>query len=149
MSFNLSFLPENVSRILFIALLLNVAGILVELYFLDHFEDTFQWIPLIVLGLSTGILVSEKITDSRRLLDLFAASMLLLMIAGVVGIYFHLAGNSEFVSESYPNATTFEHIRRVLHGATPAFAPGSLVGMGIVGFAYHSSRKKEKRYENE
>jgi hypothetical protein len=49
-------------------LVLGILGTAAELYLLDHMEETAQWVPLIVLGLSLVVTVWVAATPSRTAL---------------------------------------------------------------------------------
>jgi len=48
-------------------------------------------------------------------------------LGGIAGIGFHLNNNWEFEREIYPNLSGLDFIWKVLTGAIPVTAPGSLI----------------------
>ena len=59
--------------------------------------------------------------------------MLLFVVSGGTGIALHYLGNAEFEREMYPAMAGTELIGKTLTGATPVFAPGTMVLLGGVG----------------
>jgi hypothetical protein len=59
--------------------------------------------------------------------------MSLLMLAGIVGLYYHYQGNAEFELELYPSIAGTELFWKSIKGATPALAPLATVYLGVLG----------------
>lgn len=118
--------------------LLGTVGLQVELAFLDHAESATQWIPHIVLGIGLLTILAFYIQPTPVSLKVFKLVMWIFILTGVLGVYFHFAGNVEFARERRPGLSGVELIWRSLRGATPALAPGALVQLGLLGliFAY-------------
>lgn len=116
-------------HILFIA---GCAGTALELVFTEHYESFWQWVPLAILcmGLITGALALYR--SESAINRLHGGVGLIMMISGLVGIYFHVRGNSEFVLESRPGMTGFELIWEVLSGAFPVLAPTAMIYLGAL-----------------
>jgi len=114
-------------------LIFSMAGVLTELYFLEHFEDSPQWIPLALLGV--GILQSVWVAarPARIAVRAMQALMALYVGSGVLGMYFHLKGNVEFELELHPTVGGMDLLIASLHGATPALAPGTMTQIGLLG----------------
>jgi hypothetical protein len=62
--------------------------------------------------------------------------MVLCLFAGLVGLGLHYQGNVEFELEMYPSMGGVDLVWEALTGATPALAPGTMVGLGLLGLAY-------------
>jgi hypothetical protein len=121
-------------------LLLALAGTLLELVLLEHYEDWQQWVPLAALCASVITLTWHGVrpsVSSRRVVRLL---MLGLIVAGVAGVVLHVQGNLEFEQELNPGMSGFALWIEVFRGATPALAPGSLVPFGLLGLLYLSRR---------
>ncbi len=125
-----------VRRILLGLLLLGILVTLTELYLLEHTEDYWQLLPVVVLGLSLGAILLWVVSPSRSTMRVFQAVMLLLLSSGVLGLYLHYRGNVEFELEMYPSLGGIELIWEALKGATPALAPAAMAHLGLVGLAY-------------
>lgn len=129
---------EPIRRLLLALILLGAAGLVAELLLLEHTENVYQWLPLIVLALVIVFTLLLGFRPSPRLLRLFRWLMVLVILVGLVGVYLHFDGNREFELEMDPQAGGFDLLWNVLHGATPTLAPGAMVQLGLLGlvFAY-------------
>ncbi len=125
-----------VRRILLSLLLLGILVTLTELYLLEHTEDYWQLLPVVLLGLSLGAILLWVVSPSRSTMRVFQAVMLLFLSSGVLGLYLHYRGNVEFELEMYPSLGGIELIWEALKGATPALAPAAMAHLGLVGLAY-------------
>ena len=114
-------------------LLLGSIGVALELLLLEHFEDPWQWAPIALLG--TGVLLGAAVTfrPSRYFVRALQALMLLYLVAGGLGMFFHLKANVEFELELRPSMAGTELIMETLKGAMPALAPGAMVQLGLLG----------------
>jgi hypothetical protein len=115
---------------------IGAVGLLLELSLLDHRDSATQWIPYFVLAF---ILVATAIVwrrPSPSTLRLFQAAMLTGLVAGALGVILHYRGNVEFETERDSTLHGSRLVWEALHGATPALAPGALVQLALVGFAF-------------
>jgi hypothetical protein len=63
--------------------------------------------------------------------------MLLVMLAGGVGILLHYQGNAEFQLDVNPDLAGWALFAKVLHSkAPPALAPGVMAQLGLLGLIY-------------
>ena len=60
-------------------------------------------------------------------------AMLLFVLAGLVGLWLHIKGNTEWELESDPAMRGLDLAWSALRGATPTLAPGALVQLGLMG----------------
>jgi hypothetical protein len=127
---------RTVRRILVLAFALGVVGTATELLLLGHFEEWRQVLPLVLLGLALLVLIWHAL--DRRPLPVRALQLLMLVfcLAGVLGLVFHYRGNVEFELEMYPSRAGVELFRKAITGATPALAPGAMILLALIGFAY-------------
>ena len=117
-------------------LILFLAGILgagAELLLRGHFEDFWQWVPLILIGLSLIVLGWRVVDRGRVNLRVFQGMMLLFVVSGFVGLWMHYQGNVEFELEMYPTMKGLELFWEALRGATPTLAPGTMIQLGLLG----------------
>ncbi len=122
--------------LLLAVLLFGVLGTLAELYLLEHYEDWWQLVPLLLLGVAAPVIARCWAIPSAATLRALQGLMLLLVIVGALGVYQHYSGNAEFELEMYPSRAGFELFWESLKGATPALAPASLSWLGLIGLAY-------------
>ena len=123
-------------KLVMIIFLLSLFGGAAELLLIEHFEGIWQLIPLSLMTLSllTGIwFYLNEDTMSRMV---FRSIMALCVVSGLVGIGLHFKGNIDFELEMYPDMKTGELIWESLKGATPALAPGTMIALGLLGWAY-------------
>ena len=125
-----------VRRALAVILVVAMAGILVELLLIEHFEDAWQLVPLCLLGLGLGSLGWHALAPSAASARVWRTLMGLFIVAGFIGLYLHYSGNVEFELEQNPNATRWVLFREAMMGATPALAPGAMIQIGLIGWLY-------------
>ena len=128
---------ETAVRKLVLALfLVGSAGMALELFFLEHTESLWQWLPLIALG--AGILsgLVAAISPRRSTIRPFRMLMFAFLIVGLLGVLLHYQGNVEFALERDPSLRGLPLVWKVLRGATPALAPGTLAQLGLLGFIF-------------
>lgn len=126
----------SLSRLLLLTFALGSAGVAAELLLLEHFEDWRQIIPLVLLGggiIAAGLHARHRSSGSERLLG---GSLLLMAASGIVGQVLHFQGNMEFELEADPAIGRWPLVVESLMGATPALAPGTMVLLAVVGYAY-------------
>lgn len=117
-------------------MLFGMVGLSLELLLLEHFEDVWQWVPLAVLaaGLATGGAVAARPT--RATLHAFRGVMAVAVGAGLLGLYLHYTGNTEFELESDPSLGGLRLFWTSIRGATPVLAPGALAQLGLLGLVH-------------
>ncbi len=128
---------ETAVRKLVLALfLVGSAGMALELFFLEHTESLWQWLPLIALG--AGILsgLVAAISPRRSTIRPFRMLMFAFLIVGLLGVLLHYQGNVEFALERDPSLSGLPLVWQVLRGATPALAPATLAQLGLLGFIF-------------
>ena len=114
---------------------LGVVGTGAELLLLGHFEDYRQLVPLTLFGLGL-LLVGVRAVHGRAWgVRVFRALMVIYIVSGGLGIYFHIRSNVEFELEMYPSMGGWELVRESLTGALPALAPGTMIYLGLLGWA--------------
>ena len=116
--------------------LVSSIGTGAELFLLEHMEDFWQWVPLVLILLSSTLIVWLHLSPTKTISQIFYGLMLLSMFSAGLGIFFHLKGNIEFELEMYPNMGGLKLIWESLKGATPALAPGTMLASGMIGLLY-------------
>ncbi len=127
---------ETMRRFLAVAFVVGGVGTLAELFLLEHTEDYWQWTPLILIGLSIVAFAALGARPTKSVLRVTQALMVLVLLSGGLGVFFHFKGNIEFEKEMYPSMAGVELIWESLKGATPSLAPGAMVLLGLVGLIY-------------
>jgi hypothetical protein len=124
-------------RFLLAVLLVGLLGTATELVLLDHFEDTLQWTPLILLGLGVVVLAWHVIHRGRASLRALQLLMILFLIGGLAGLVLHYRGSMEFQLEVNPDLSGLELFMKTIRAkAPPALGPGAMLYLGLLGLAY-------------
>lgn len=124
-----------IRTILVAIFLFGAIGVAAELLLLEHTEDIWQWVPLVLLGASVPAAAWSIAQRNPASLRTFQAVMVLFLFSGVVGVALHYRGNAEFELEMYPSLRGFGLVGEALMGATPALAPGTMLQLGLLGLA--------------
>lgn len=112
----------------------GLGGTTLELWFIGHYEDWWQVVPLVVMGASAAAVAWLAVSWSVRVAWVFRLCMLLLMLSGATGAVLHFRANSEFQLEMDPSIGGMALVSKVLHAKTPpALAPGNLALLGLLG----------------
>jgi hypothetical protein len=131
---------------------LAAVGLLVELSLLDHRDSLTQWITFVVLIV---VLVAAAIvwrSPSRKTLRVFQGVMVTAFLTGLLGVILHYHGNVEFETERNGALHGWRLVWEALRGATPTLAPGALVQLALVGFAFayrHPAGRNERLEDSE
>ena len=133
-----------VRRMLGAILLLGMSGTGVELLLIEHHEGFEQLIPLVLLASGLAGVGWHMVAPSPTSGTAVRGLMLLFLAAGLAGVYYHLTANLEFQRETDPALRGGALFWKALHATVPpAFAPGVMVQLGLVGLAY-TYRHKER-----
>jgi hypothetical protein len=131
-----------IRRVILGVLLLGMAGLLAELTLIAHYEDVAQWIPIALLAAGLLFLLIDLRFARNWTQLLVQLTMVLIVAAGALGVYFHFAGSREFQLEMDPQmrgTTLMWHVLRAK--SPPTLAPGSMVQLGILGLGYAYLRR--------
>ncbi len=136
----------GVKRVILLALLFIMIGSLLELYLLDHYEDTLQFIPIFFIGIGLINLFVLFFQKSKLLKSLFKWILILISLSGFYGVFLHLQANYEFEQEMKPTANFGDLFLESLSGALPTLAPLSMVVLALIGYSYLilTHKKNEK-----
>jgi hypothetical protein len=127
--------PGLLRRLLLGLMLLGMLGLIAELLLLEHYEDVWQWVPLVALALGFLLALAVWLRPGPATLRAFRAMSAVFVAAGVLGVYLHFDGNAEFERESDSGLHGLPLVWEALRGATPALAPGALAQLGLLGLA--------------
>lgn len=130
--------PRSVVQgILLFVLLFSITGSIAELLLIDHYEDRLQLIPLITYGVALLSLIAAALLKSRAAVRFSQVIMIAMALTGLLGIVLHFRANAEFQRDIDPDLTTSQLIFKALRAtAPPALAPGIMVTLALVGWAY-------------
>lgn len=118
------------------AILFMASGTVIELLLLSHYEDTWQLLPIILIGLSLICFLMTFWLRQNWVVQLLKLLLLSCVISGGLGVYFHLQANMEFEAEMHPTQSWSTTFLESLSGALPALAPGSMILFAIIGYIY-------------
>ena len=127
----------TITHVILAVLMLGMGGLLVELSLIAHYEDAAQWVPLVLLPIALLALALDYLSSSGSTQLVVQLTMVLIIAAGVLGIYFHFHGSREFQLEMDPQmrgATLVWHVLRAK--SPPTLAPGLMINLGILGLGY-------------
>jgi NO-binding membrane sensor protein with MHYT domain len=129
-------------------LALGLAGTGTELVLLEHYEDAWQWAPLLLIALAMAGLAWHWRRQDAASLRALRVVMVLFLVAGVAGLGLHFRGAAEFQLEIDPAMGTWDLVKKVMRAkAPPVLAPGVMLQMGLIGLAYTFSNYRDKRSE--
>jgi hypothetical protein len=127
----------TISSVILVVLSLGMGGLLVELALIAHYEDAAQWVPLVLLPIALLALTIDFLFPDSRAQLILQLTMVLMIAAGVLGIYFHFHGSREFQLEMDPQMRGANLVWHVLRAKSPpTLAPGLMVHLGILGLGY-------------
>lgn len=124
---------DPIRKLLLAVIHLGIVGLLAELLLLGHTESTFQWVPIVSLGLGLAAALAVALRPGPGVVRAFRGVMGLFLLAGAVGVYLHLDGNYEWALERSSSLAGWELFVEAITGATPVLAPGALAQLGLLG----------------
>ena len=137
---------EWLRRWLLWVLVLGLVGTETELLLLEHYEDPWQFVPLVLVALAFAVLVwytQQRDAASRGTLKII---MGLFLIAGLTGLVLHFRGAAQFQLELNPTIDKWDLVKKVLRvKAPPVLAPGVMLQLGLIGLAYAYSDSKGQK----
>jgi hypothetical protein len=137
-----------IRRLLLALLAFGLVGTTVDLVLLEHYEDSWQLVPLFLLAVSLVAIVAYLATRSAGSVRLIQLMMVLLIVSGLIGFGLHYGGNLEIQMDMDPTLSRWELFKKVMHAkAPPALAPASMAQLGLLGLVYtyrHPALRKEK-----
>lgn len=120
-------------RLLLGVLVLGLVGTLTELLLLAHWDGWRQWLPLVLLGAGVVAVSAVGIAPSRATVWSLRSVMMVSLVVGAIGVWFHYRGNVEFEVEMSPEVAGWRLFAEAMTGATPALAPGAMAWIGLLG----------------
>jgi hypothetical protein len=120
-------------RLALYLLMFGMLGVSLELILLGHTEESWQWIPIVLLGVGLVMAGLATYRPTRRIVEGLRALMILYLPAAALGLFLHLRSNLEFELELRPSMAGLELVWETLTGAMPALAPGTMAQLGLLG----------------
>lgn len=138
-----------IRAVLLLILVTGLVGMGAELLLMDHFEDFWMVIPLLLIGISLLALVVHAFARSKATIRLFQVSMFLMMLGGAIGTFLHHQAKEGFQLEGRPSLEGIELFWEAMRGTTPpSLAPAALIQTGLLGLAWayrHPSVMRRKQ----
>ena len=126
-----------VRRWLFAVLALGVAGTGTELLLIEHYEDPLQFVPLATIAIGVLVIVWHAAAGGAPSVRALQATMVLFLVAGSAGMWFHFRGGAEFQLEIDPAQSRWNVFTKVMRAkAPPVLASGVMVQLGLLGLVY-------------
>ena len=130
-------MSDTTRRILLGIFLVGVGGLATELWLLGHYEELDQVIPLALAGVGTIAVLVAAVMPTTATVRVVQFVMLLCVISGFLGIWFHYQATTEFQLEMDPSLRGWALFRKaIVAKAPPALAPGAMIQLGLIGLAY-------------
>ena len=112
-------------------------GTVVDLLLLEHYEEVWQWLPLVMLGAALLVVAWVARTGSARAVTALRLAMVLVVCTGLLGVLMHYNGSREFQIEMDPALTGWALFVKVMRAkAPPTLAPAAMLQAGLVGLLY-------------
>ena len=139
---------ELLRRWILVVLVLGLAGTIVELMLLEHYEEPLQYVPLALIVAGIAAICWLAGGYGAASLRVFQILMVLFVLAGFVGFVAHFHGSAEYQLELNPEMSNWELLEKVLRAkAPPLLAPGIMLVLGLLGLAYVFSDSRYRRSE--
>ena len=126
----------SLKQVIVLAFLFMMIGTLLELYLLNHYEDTLQLIPVFCIAIALINSIFIYFRRSKVTFNIFKVVLFLTSLSGLYGVFLHLQANYEFEQEIKPTANFWELFLESVSGAFPALAPLSMVVLALIGYSY-------------
>lgn len=118
-------------------LVLGLTGTGVELLLLEHYEDSWQLVPLVLISLALAALAWHGRRGRAASARAIRVTMVSFLIVGAVGVGLHFRGAAAFQLEIDATQNWWELSKKVMRAkAPPVLAPGIMVQLGLLGLAY-------------
>lgn len=126
-------------------LAMALVGTAAELLLLEHYEDAWQFVPLVLIALGLLAMGWRAVRPGAASLRAFRTVMVLMVASGALGLFLHYRGNTEFELERDPALSGLALFREAMTGATPALAPGAMMLFGLLGLASALEIRRQTR----
>lgn len=126
-----------VRHMLLAVLVFGLTGTLTELLLIEHYEDAWQFAPLLLIPFAFGGLVWHGVRPGAGSARVLQGMMGIFVIAGVVGMALHFRGAAEFQWEIDPSQPRWDVFTKAMRAkAPPVLAPGVMIQLGLIGLVY-------------
>ncbi|WP_282044476.1 hypothetical protein [Winogradskyella flava] len=126
----------SLKRVIILAFVIMMAGTVLDLYLLSHYESILQLIPILCISAMMLIVLLLIFLRTRLLKNIFKLILIIAALSGFYGFYLHLNSNFEFEFEMTPTASNWDLFIESLSGALPTLAPFSMIVLALIGYSY-------------
>ena len=127
----------TIRRILLAIVVFGLVGTGIELLLLEHYEDSWQLVPLFFIGATLVVVATHVVSGSAASVQVLRLMMCFLVVSGVAGIVLHYRGSMEFQLEMDATQTGWQLFTKVIRAkAPPTLAPGVMAQLGLLGLLY-------------
>jgi len=129
--------PVVMRRFVLALVAFGLIGSGAELLLLEHYEDSWQLVPLFLIVLTLGAIAVHLLAAGAGSVYGLRVLMSALVLAGAVGVSLHYRGNLEFQLEMDATQSGWPLFMKAIRAKTPpALAPGVMAQLGLLGLAY-------------
>ena len=136
---------RQIRTVLLVVTIVACLGTTVELLLLGHYDDPWQFTPLVLLPLGAVVVGWYARRPGRVSLGALRLVMAMFFVSGAAGTLLHYLGNAEFARERTPDLRGVALFREAITGATPALAPGTMMLLGVLGLLYTVAARSDSR----
>ena len=112
-------------------------GTFMDLLLLEHYEEVWQWVPLVVVAAALGVAAWTARAGSALAVTAFRIAMVLVVTTGLLGVFMHYSGSREFQIEMDPALEGWALFVKVMRAkAPPTLAPAAMIQAGLFGLLY-------------
>lgn len=124
-------------RLLLVLLTVGFIGTAVDLVLLEHYEDSWQMLPLFLIAVALVTIGAYAVTGSAVAMRVLQLVMVVCVIMGAVGFALHYQGNLEIQMDMDPTLSKWDLFKKVIHAkAPPALAPAAMAQLGLLGLVF-------------
>jgi len=124
-------------RLMLALLVLGLVGVGADLVALQHYEDSWQLVPLFLIAVALIVIVWHLADGGPATVRALRVTMGAFVLTGLLGVFLHYRANLEFQLDMDPTQSRGELFRKVIHAqAPPALAPGAMTQLGLLGLLY-------------
>ena len=125
---------ERMRMLLFGVLIMGIGGTLAELLLTSHTEDFWQKVPVALMAAAIPVILLTAFKPARAAVVVMRLAMVLFILAGALGTFFHYESNAEFAAELTPGLSGFALLSEAMtSSAPPPLAPGTMIMLGLIG----------------
>jgi hypothetical protein len=115
-------------------LVVGLVGTGADLVLLNHYEDVWQLLPLILIAAAVAALIANYARPGAASLKALRGIMVLCVVAGVLGIGLHFRGAAAFQREMDPSQSSWSLMTNAIRvKAPPVLSPGLMAQLGLLG----------------